>query len=482
MSVPALRAGPAIKRETSLPPGPRLPVTIQTYLYWGYTPHYLRACHRRYGDAFTVRAFPAGTRVFLVDPNDIKTVFTADPEVFRAGEANAVLKPVMGSRSVLLIDGEEHIAQRRRMLPAFHGDSVSNYHDVVEAATHVEIDRWTPGKPFQLMDAMRRVTLEVILRAVIGAKDPQRLSALRETLPRVANVGGTVMLLWIRPELGRVGPWRRYRQAQARADDLLYQEIAEHRADPGLNQRTDVLSLLMHQEQSDPAGPDDENLRDQLVTLLLAGHETTTTALAWAFERLLRHPDVLSRLCESIAAGEEEYLDAVVKEILRLRPIIHDVGRVLAVPAEVGGHLLPAGTMVSPSIGLVQSAEANFPDADAFAPERFLHAQAPPYSWIPFGGGSRRCLGAAFATLEMKTVLRTILSRTQLQPVRARSEGTRVHHITLVPSRGGKVRLLSRTRLQPPTTAPPTHTPQALHKQTTTEKTGVKHESEISNH
>jgi cytochrome P450 family 135 len=254
---------------------------------------------------------------------------------------------------------------------------------------------------------------------VIGAKDPQRLSALRETLPRVADVGGTVMLLWIRPELGRVGPWRRYRQAQARADDLLYQEIAEHRADPDLDQRTDVLSLLMHQEQSDPAGPDDRNLRDQLVTLLLAGHETTTTALAWAFERLLRHPDVLSRLSESIAAGEDEYLDAVVKEILRLRPVIHDVGRVLTVPAEIAGHRLPAGTVVSPSIGLVQSADANFPDADAFAPERFLDAQAPPYSWIPFGGGSRRCLGAAFATLEMKTVLRTILSRTQLQPVGA---------------------------------------------------------------
>jgi cytochrome P450 len=178
-------------------------------LYWGYADRYLRACHTRYGDAFTVRAFPTGTRVFLADPKDIKTVFTGDPEVFHAGEGNAVLKPVMGSRSVLLIDGEEHIAQRRRMLPAFHGDSVSNYRDVVEAATHAEIDRWVPGRPFQLMDAMRRVTLEVILRAVIGAKDPQRLSALRETLPRVADVGGTVMLLWIRPELGRVGPARR---------------------------------------------------------------------------------------------------------------------------------------------------------------------------------------------------------------------------------------------------------------------------------
>lgn len=182
---------------------------------------------------FTLRAFPGGTRVFLADPQDIKTVFTGDPEIFRAGEGNAVLEPVMGSRSVLLIDGEEHIAQRRRMLPAFHGESVSNYRDIVEAATHAEIDRWPLDRPFRMMPAMRRITLEVILRAVIGAKDPKRLSDLRKTLPRVADVGGTVMLLWVWPELGRLGPWRRYRQDQARADDLLYQEIAEHRADPG---------------------------------------------------------------------------------------------------------------------------------------------------------------------------------------------------------------------------------------------------------
>ena len=356
----------------------------------------------------------------------------------------------MGARSVLLLDDGEHIAQRRKMLPAFHGDSVGKYREVVESATHAEIDRWPLDRPFKLMPAMRRVTLEVILRAVIGARDPQRLAALRTTLPRVANVGSAVMLLWVWPELGRVGPWRRYRQEQARADNLLYQEIAEHRADPGLDQRTDVLSLLMHQEQADPAGPDDRNLRDQLVTLLLAGHETTTTALAWAFERLLRHPTVLSRLSDSIAAGEDDYLDAVVKEILRLRPVIHDVARVLTVPAEVAGYRLPARTVVSPSIGLVQSTNANFPDASVFRPERFLDGQPQPYSWIPFGGGTRRCLGAAFATFEMKTVLRTILTRTRLRPVGARSEGTRVHHITLVPSRGAKVRLVSRTRFQPP--------------------------------
>jgi cytochrome P450 family 135 len=448
VQVPSVDRG--IERKTSLPPGPRLPVALQTGLYWGYTDHYLRACHRRYGDAFTIRAFPAGTRVFLADPQDIKTIFTGDPEIFHAGEGNAVLEPVMGARSVLLIDGDEHIAQRRRMLPAFHGDSVKRYRDVVEAATQAEIDRWPLNRPFRLMPAMRRITLEVILRAVVGAEDPQRLTALRETLPRVADVGGTVMLLWVWPGLGRIGPWRRYRQAQARADDLLYQEIAEHRADPDLARRTDVLSLLMHQEQTDPAGPDDRNLRDQLITLLLAGHETTTSALVWTFERLLRHPLILDRLSDSIAAGEEEYLDAVVKETLRLRPVIHDVARVLTAPAEVAGHCLPAGTVVSPSIGLVQSADANFPDAGAFRPERFLDGQAPPYSWIPFGGGSRRCLGAAFATFEMKTVLRTILSRAQLRPRRTRSEGTTVHHITLVPARGGAVRLVNRTASPPP--------------------------------
>jgi cytochrome P450 family 135 len=442
----AAKANPGSERETSLPPGPRLPVAVQTYLYWRFTDHYLNACAKRYGDAFTVRAFPGGTRVLLANPQDIKTVFTGSPKVFHAGEGNAVLEPVMGAQSVLLVDEEAHIAQRRRMLPAFHGASVENYRDVIEAATHAEIDRWPLDRPFQLMPAMRRVTLEVILRAVIGAKDPQQLSSLRETLPRIADVGATAMLLWVRPELGRIGPWRRYRQAQARADDLLYREIAEHRADPDLDRRTDVLSMLMHQEQTDPAGRNDRNLRDQLVTLLLAGHETTTSALVWAFERLLRHPLILSRLCDSIAAGEDEYLEAVVKETLRLRPVINHVARVLTTATDIAGHRLPAGTVVSPSIGLVQSADANFPDAGAFRPERFLDSQAPPYSWIPFGGGSRRCLGAAFATLEMKTVLRAILSRAQLRPVSMRSEATRVHHITLIPARGGKVRLASRTR------------------------------------
>jgi cytochrome P450 family 135 len=449
MGIPAPSTG-AERETTDLPPGPRLPVAVQTCLYWRHSDHYLRSCRRFYGDVFTVRAFPAGTIVFLADPRDIKAVFTGDPEVFHAGEGNSVLKPVMGERSVLLLDEKEHIAQRRRMLPAFHGDSVSRYREVVESATHAEIDRWSLDRPFKLMPAMRRITLEVILRAVIGARDPQRLAALRTTLPRVADVGGAVMLLWVWPELGRVGPWRRYQQEQARADDLLYQEIAEHRADPGLGQRTDVLSLLMHQEQVDPAGPDDLNLRDQLVTLLLAGHETTTTALAWAFERLLRHPIILSRLSNSIATGQDDYLDAVVKEILRLRPVIHDVARVLTVPTEVAGYHLRAGTVVSPSIGLVQSNNANFPDANVFRPERFLDGQPSPYSWIPFGGGTRRCLGAAFATFEMKTILRTILTRTQLQPVGARSEGTRAHHITLVPRRGAKVCLVSRTHFQPP--------------------------------
>jgi cytochrome P450 len=460
----ASSAGPDVECATSLPPGPRLPVAVQTCLFWGYRDHYLRACHRRYGDAFTVRAFPGGTMVFLADPQDVKIVFTGDTKVFHAGEGNEVLEPVMGARSVLLLDDEDHIAQRRRMLPAFHGDSVSKYREVVESATHAEIDRWPLDKPFKLMPSMRRITLEVILRAVIGAEDPQRLAALRATLPRVADVGGTVMLLWVWPGLGRVGPWRRYRRDQARADDLLYQEIAEHRADPGLDHRTDVLSLLMHQEQADPASLDDRNLRDQLVTLLLAGHETTTTALAWAFERLLRHPTVLSRLSDSIAAGEEEYLDAVVKEILRLRPVIHDIARVLTAPAEVAGYRLPAGTVVSPSIGLVQSADANFPDASVFRPERFLEGQPPPYSWIPFGGGTRRCLGAAFATFEMKTVLRTILTRTQLRAVGARSEGTMVRHITIVPGRGAKVRLVGRTaHREQPATATHARPPHVMH-------------------
>jgi cytochrome P450 family 135 len=416
-----------------LPPGPRLPKAIQTYFLWGYEPWVLPLLRRRYGDAFTIRAAPMGTLVYLADPADIKAVFTGDPKVFHAGEGNAVLGPVMGQRSVLLVDEEEHLATRKRMLPPFHGEAIQRYGEVMEEVAATEIGTWPRGETFRLHPAMQRITLDVILRAVFGVQDAGRLAEMRPLVRRLADIGGVLMLMWLYPGLGRVGPWRRYRQVQARADELIYDEIARRRTDPRLDERTDVLSLLLRGEE--PMA--DEDLRDQLVTLLLAGHETTATSLAWAVQLLLRNPRTLARARE----GDPAYLEAVVKETLRLRPVIFDVVRQLKAPVELAGHRLPAGVSVLPAIGLVQRDPKLFPDPDGFRPERFLDADAPGYSWIPFGGGRRRCLGAAFASFEMKTVLRAVLECAELEPVGKKLEGERMRHITVVPARGSRVRL-----------------------------------------
>src|SRR3954452_19915656 len=421
-----------------LPPGPRLPVALQTWLLWGHEPRWIAACRRRYGDTFTIRAAPMGTMVYLADTADIKQVFTGDPAVFHAGEGNMVLEPVMGKRSVLLLDDEDHLATRKRLLPPFHGEAVRRYGDVIDAIAADSIARWPRDRTFALHPLMQQVTLEVILRAVFGVTDEGRLAELRPLLRRLVDIGGVLMLMWVRPELGRVGPWRRYRRLQAHVDALLFDEIARRRNDPDLHERTDVLSLLLRGE--DPMT--DEELRDQLVTLLLAGHETTATSLAWAFQLLLRNPATLRRLRASILAGESDYLDAVVKETLRLRPVISDVVRQLKAPVELGGHRLPAGVSVLPAIGLVQADPELFPEPAAFRPERFLDGDAPGYAWIPFGGGRRRCLGAAFATFEMKTVLRAVLTRVpNLEPVGDRLEKEKMNHITVVPARGTRVRI-----------------------------------------
>jgi cytochrome P450 len=373
--------------------------------------------------------------VYLANPADIKTVFTGDPAVFHAGEGNHVLEPVMGRHSVLLLDEDEHLRQRKRLLPPFHGEAVRRYGEVIAGIAEDAMARWPVGRPYPLHPSMQAITLEAIIRAVIGAEDPARQRALREVLGRVANVSFVISLMWVHPGLGRIGPWRRYNRVLRTADELLYEEIRARRRDPRLAERNDVLSLLIRDGDLS-----DAELRDHLVTLLLAGHETTATGLGWAFERLARHPAALRRLQD----GDDAYLDAVVRETLRVRPVIFDVARRLTSPVVLGGHRLPAGVTILPSIGLVQRDGARWPDPLAFRPERFLEDDAPGYAWIPFGGGRRRCLGAAFAMFEMKVVLRAVLSRFDIAPDRWRDERVKARHITLIPGRGARVVLSAR--------------------------------------
>src|SRR3954471_14352853 len=420
---------------TALPPGPNLPLAAQTYMLWGHTLRFLAYCRRRHGDVFTVHAAPMGKLVYFADPAAIKEVFTGDNSLLHAGEANNILEPVMGPTSVLLTDDAEHLRSRKLMLPMFHGDAVRRYSDVVEEVTEAEVDSWRAGETIALHPRMRALTFEVILRAVVGVTDPQRLDAMRAALPAAAEIKDVVTLMWLWPQLGRFGPWKRYNQTLARADALLYEEIRARRAAPDLAERTDVLSLLLQARDESGEGMSDRELRDQVVTLLLAGHETTATSLSWAFERLTRNPDALARATE----GDDAYLDAVTQETLRVRPVITDVVRKLKRPATIAGVDLPAGVLVTPAIGLVQRDARRFENPFAFRPERFLGDGAAPYTWIPFGGGIRRCLGAAFATMEMRVVMRTILGRATLRADRPQSERTRPRHITQVPARGARV-------------------------------------------
>jgi hypothetical protein len=432
---------------TALPPGPPLPQSLQAALMLRYWPRYVSACRRRYGKVFTLRIASLGTLVYLADPADIKTVFGGDPSVYHAGEANSMLSGMLGTSSVLVIDDDVHRDRRRLMLAPFHRDAVARQAGLIAEIASENIGTWPVGTDFAVAPKMSEITLEVILRTVIGASDPDRLARLRVIMPRLLNVGAWESLAIRSPGLQRRRPWRTLRQNMEEADRLLYAEIAERRADPNLATRTDALAMLIRATDGDHAGTrgmSDVELRDQLMTLLVAGHDTTATALSWALERLTRHPAVLNKAVAAARAGGpdgDEYLDAVCKETLRIRPVVFDVGRILKEPTDIGGYRLPAGVMVAPGIGLVHGSAEQYPDPDRFDPDRMLGATLSPTTWLPFGGGNRRCLGATFALVEMKVVLREVLRRVDLATTTATAEGQRVKHVILVPHRGARIQV-----------------------------------------
>ncbi|MGV0596389.1 cytochrome P450 [Mycolicibacterium porcinum] len=422
-----------------LPPGPRLPPPVQAALMLHFWPRFVSACRRRYGDVFTLRVSAMGTMVYLADPADIKVVFAGDPTIFHAGEANSVLSTLLGESSVLVIDEDEHHQRRRQMLPPFHRDAVARQAEIMSEIAAANIAGWPVGMSFPAAPKMAEITLEVILRTVIGASDPARLAALRAVMPRLLSVGPWETLALAVPGLQRRRPWRSLQRNIEEADRLLYAEIADRRADPELATRTDVLAMLVRSADEGGHTMTDRQLRDQLMTLLAAGHETTATALSWALERLTRHPAVLDRAVRAARDGDDDYLDAVAKETLRIRPVVFDVGRVLKQPVELADYRLPAGVMVAPGIGLVHERDDVYPGADRFDPDRMLGAPLGPTTWFPFGGGNRRCLGATFAMVELRVVLREILRRVDLFATTAGDERQRVKHVTLVPHRGARI-------------------------------------------
>jgi cytochrome P450 len=434
-----------------LPPGPRLPALVQAALIWLDPIRFVHTCHRLYGDVFTLRIPAMGRYVFLADPADIKTVLRGDPTVFHAGEAATPLGQVLGTHSLIMLDEDQHRRSRAMMLPAFHGDAVRRQVADMITITAQEVARWPVGEPFPVYPRMQALTLEVILRTVIGVHDQRRLAALRAALPPMLDIGSPLELIPPPRMLTRVGMWRRRAQRRAAAQALLAEEIARCRSDPALAQRGDVLAMLVRSVDSNGTPMSSEELVDQLITLLLAGHDTTATALAWALERLTRHPTLLARTAQAAAEGDEVWLDAVCKETLRARPVVFEVGRKLTVPLRLRGYHLPAGTTIAPSIDLVHHSSRYYPDPDRFRPERFLNQRADPATWLPFGGGVRRCLGASFAQVEMRTVLRETLRRVQLYPTSAPDEPVRPRHVTMVPRYGAIVTVRQRIAVPTPT-------------------------------
>jgi cytochrome P450 len=424
-----------------MPPGPRAPSFVQLLRYARDPLGFLSTQQRRYGDVFSV-CFPYFGRItYVARPDLVKALFTGDPAVFHAGEANAsVLEPALGPSSVLTLDDGPHLRQRKLLLPPFHGERVQRYGELIVDITRREMDSWPVGEPFAMRPHTQRITLAVIMRAVFGVHDEDRLSRFEVLIDEFARrVGMIASIPPLRRNLGSFSPWARFVRSREALDAFIYEEIALRRAEAEREQRDDVLSLLLGARDEDGEPMSDRELRDEMVTVLGAGHETTATGLAWAVERLTRNPEVLAKLRDSLAAGEEDYLAATVRETLRARPVIADVGRKLTGPATIGRYELQAGSFVLAAISALHYREDTFPEPQEFRPERFLDGKADNYAWIPFGGGVRRCIGAAFAEYEMRTILREFVTRGELRAVDRRPERVKIRNITMVPAHGARV-------------------------------------------
>jgi len=423
------------------PPGPWLPGPVQTMMF-PYRHRLIPRLRKRYGDLVSVSLLgrPA---VLLFDPELNRAVFSGPPAVFHAGEGNRVLRQVMGEHSVLTTDEDEHRRIRKLLMPPFHGAAMRGYSETMTALAGAEADSWPTGTPITSHQRMNALTLEIILRVVFGVVDGPRLDRLRDALTRLVTQPMHVYLGEIFPSLQRFGPWQRFQQLLHHVDELLYAEVADRRAATDLAERSDVLSQLLAVE-ADGDRLTDAELRDQMVTLLLAGHETTATALAWTLHDLARDTMLQHKARNAADAGDEKYLEAVVKESMRLHPVIYNVARTLTEDIELGGYRIPASHTVLPGIGVVHADAANHTDPQTFRPERFLDGSATPATWLPFGGGVRRCLGAGFALLEGTIILREILTRYQLTPEQQRPEPTRARHIVLAPARGARISVRRR--------------------------------------
>jgi cytochrome P450 len=396
----------------------------------------LEECQARYGEPFTLRIARGAPLVVFSDPDAVRAVFTGSPDVLRSGAANKVFEAGLGPRSLIVLDGDEHLRDRKLLLPPFHGERMRSYGALIDSITERVIAGWPAREAFEVAKGTRRVALEVIVRAVFGVDDDARAERTMRLLTRFLDAATppsrALAVLLVKPGGLVMSSFNRFAPTKRRVDAAIYDEIRRRRADPGLESREDILSLLLQARDQDGRPMSDDHLRDQLMTLLTAGHETTASAAAWALAELARRPEAMDRLTE-----DDEYLDAVVKETLRLRPIIPFVLRQTTEPFEVCGRELPAGVRLAPSIHLLHRRPDLYPKPEEFRPERFLEREAGTYTWIPFGGGTRRCVGAAFATFEMKRVLRAVARAGRFEP--AGDGGVTRRGLTLAPADGARL-------------------------------------------
>jgi cytochrome P450 len=444
----------------TLPPSYPLPKVAQSFLWIRQPTQFMDRWVQRFGHAYQLRLLPLTINVFS-DPASIRTIFAAKQDEMHAGAINRVLRTLVGERSTLLLDGPEHMRHRKLIMPAFHGERMRFYGQTMADVTQATIATLRPGERFAIHKHTQEITLQIILRTVFGADEGAELDTLRLQIKRLLSAGeyklAFVLLLYLsaRPAKETEQPWQSLLRERNRTDALLYEIIARRRADPNAAGRKDVLALLMHARDERGDAMTDQELRDELMTALAAGHETTATALAWAFERILLHPDVHRQLLDElrgaggVGLSPEKlaalpYLDATCKEVLRQRPVVPVVGRLLREPTHIGGFDLPAGTAVAASIYLAHRNPDVYPEPERFRPERFLNVQPDPLHWLPFGGGIRRCIGAQFALYEMKIVLGTLLAHCELTLEETAPARAVRRAVTLFPEHGTRVRLTRR--------------------------------------
>jgi len=435
-------------RRAALPAGPRIPTAVQAAA-WALRPlEFMGRCEARYGEIFTLHVRRGRPWVFFTNPEHAKQIFTVAPESVRpgAGEANPLLGPLLGSTSLMLLDEPDHLVDRKRLLPSFHGSLMDKYGEMMVDVARREVERWPMGEPFALWPRMQAISLEVVMRLVWGDTSGPRMEEMRRRLVTLTNWVNHKRRLTL---LAAIGPRaitadKRFREVMAPAEELVLEEVRERRADPGRYGEDNCLAMLERSYGEDGKPMSDEKLRDEMITLLSDG--PTATSMAWTFERLLRHPDKFERLREEQLGEEgEEYLEAVVTETLRLCPTVPVVMRRLVEPMEIAGYTIPVGTIVAIGVYLIHKRPDIYPGPDEFRPERFLGDSAGTYSWIPFGGGVRRCVAASFAPLEMRRVIQTVIREVDLRAAETRSEGPARSSVSFAPD-GGAMVIATRRR------------------------------------